>query len=126
MGVDSGMVNPALADLVRAVGAELGRTTARLRRVEFALLNGGKSDAPGTANPLVSDVRTDIQMLDLVIQTLDDLGPLLEALGREMVEPKSADASELLGRLRLEDLRRDLSQLDGFVTSNAGGSIEMF
>ena len=68
----------------------------------------------------------DVQLLDLAIQTLDDLSPFTVALSAGLSDTKSVDTDKLMENLRLAGLRARLGRSGVSVPQGQGGSIEMF
>ena len=68
----------------------------------------------------------DVQLLDLAIQTLDDLSPFIVALSAGLADTKSVNTEQLMDNLRLAGLRARLSRSGASVTHDEGGSVEMF
>lgn len=111
---------PDACDLVAAIGQELDNTAALLRRAEEAILTA-------LANPQSDAFQmADIQLLDLAIQTLDDLSPFIVALSAGLSDTKSVDTNQLMESLRLAGLRARLNRSGTAVTSGSSGSIELF
>ncbi|MEM9320272.1 MAG: hypothetical protein AAGA70_14910 [Pseudomonadota bacterium] len=111
---------PDACDLIAAVGQELDHTAALLRRAEEAILTAladPKRDAFQMA---------DVQLLDLAIQTLDDLSPFIVALSVGLTDTRSVDTDRLMASLRLAGLRARLGRSGTAVSQSDGGSIEMF
>jgi len=112
--------HPDACDLVAAVGQELENTSALLRRAEDAIL-AALADPQKDAFAMA-----DVQLLDLAIQTLDDLSPFIVALSAGLADTKSVDTEGLMDSLRLAGLRARLSHSGASITQSDAGSIELF
>lgn len=111
---------PDACDLVAAIGQELDNTAVLLRRAEEAILTA-------LADPNRDAFQmADVQLLDLAIQTLDDLSPFVVALSAGLSDTKSVDTSQLMESLRLAGLRARLNRSGSSVPQSDGGSIELF
>lgn len=114
------MNSPDACDLVAAIGQELDNTATLLRRAEEAILTA-------LAEPHRDAFQmADVQLLDLAIQTLDDLSPFIVALSTGLIDTKSVNVDQLMQSLRLAGLRARLSHSGTAITPNDGGSIELF
>lgn len=107
-------------DIVAAVSQELSRSADRLRRVEGVLLR------TLSARFGSRDALADVQSLDLVIQTIDDLAPLLQLVSEGLRSEAGVTPAELLESLRLDHLRDDLARLDAVPTRRETGHPELF
>ena len=111
---------PDACDLIAAIGQELENTSAVLRRAEEAILTA-LADPERDAFQMA-----DVQLLDLAIQTLDDLSPFIVALSAGLSDTKTVDTEKLMQNLRLAGLRARLSRSGTTGLQSDGGSIEMF
>ncbi|TCM85059.1 hypothetical protein [Rhodovulum steppense] len=116
----AGEVAPlALATVLGGLGHELGHAADLLRRYERAVL----------ARESVPDERPrgarELQLVDLVIQILDDLGPLAARLADE-VPPGTAIPGAVLDQLRLDQLRTLLGGPTRREAPHSGGHIDVF
>ncbi|MBF9031121.1 hypothetical protein HKCCE3408_12015 [Rhodobacterales bacterium HKCCE3408] len=111
--------HPDARDLVEATGRELAHTAAILRRAEEAILTA-LSDPERDAFQMA-----DVQLLDLAIQTLDELAPFMAALSSGVSDTRTVDTSSLIEGLRLAGLRARLTRT-GHAAPPEDGSIEMF
>ncbi|MEM6610222.1 MAG: hypothetical protein AAF689_16790 [Pseudomonadota bacterium] len=111
---------PDACDLVAAVGRELDHTAELLRRAEEAILFA-LADPDRDAFQMA-----DVQLLDLAIQTLDDLSPFISALSAGLEDARTVDTATLIESLRLAGLRARLTRSGSAVSQSDGGSVEMF
>lgn len=111
---------PDAGDLVAAIGTELAQTSSLLRKAEEAILIA-LSDPQRDAFSM-----TDIQLLDLAIQTLDDLSPFISALSAGLEDTRTVDTERLLDSLRLAGLRARLTRSGNGAAQTEAGSVEMF
>lgn len=111
---------PDACDLVAAIGQELDNTATLLRRAEEAILTA-LADPDRDAFQMA-----DIQLLDLAIQTLDDLSPFIVALSAGLSDTKTVNTEQLMESLRLAGLRARLNRSGTAMTPSEGGSIELF
>lgn len=114
------MSSPDASDLVAAIGQELDNTAILLRKAEEAILTA-------LADPNTDAFQmADVQLLDLAIQTLDDLSPFIVALSTGLVDTKTVDTSQLMESLRLAGLRARLNRSGTSAPQAEGGSVELF
>lgn len=112
--------SPDASDLVAAIGQELDNTAILLRKAEEAILTA-------LADPNTDAFQmADVQLLDLAIQTLDDLSPFIVALSTGLVDTKTVDTSQLMESLRLAGLRARLNRSGTSAPQAEGGSVELF
>lgn len=111
---------PDACDLVAAIGQELDNTATLLRRAEDAILTALSEPERDVFQ------MADIQLLDLAIQTLDDLSPFIVALSAGLSDTKTVNIDQLMESLRLAGLRARLSHSSAAITPSEGGSIELF
>ncbi|GAA0289396.1 hypothetical protein [Rhodovulum strictum] len=109
----------ALATMLGGLGHELGHAADLLRRYERAVL--ARATSP---DPKPGGVR-DLQLVDLVIQILDDLGALATRLAQETPPAANIPAS-VLEDLRLDQLRALLGGPTRRHQPHSGGNIEVF
>ncbi|SIO03037.1 hypothetical protein SAMN05444722_0171 [Rhodovulum sp. ES.010] len=109
----------ALEALLAGLGDELLHAAELLRRYERAVLShkAVADVAPGGAREL--------QLVDLVIQILEDLGPLSQAMAAA-APPDASVPAELVDRLRLDQLRAVLGGATPRETPHSGGHIDFF
>ncbi len=112
--------SPDARELVKAIGQELDNTAMLLRRAEEAILVA-LADPDRDAFQMA-----DVQLLDLAIQTLDELSPFIVALSASLADTKSVDTERLMEGLRLAGLRARLSRSGATIGTSGGGSVEMF
>ncbi|HDR29897.1 hypothetical protein [Rhodovulum sp.] len=108
-----------LARLLGGLGHELGHAVDLLRRYERAVLA-----RTGTPAPSVGGAR-ELQLIDLVIQILDDLGPLAERLARATPADTCIPGS-VLEDLRLDQLRTLFGGPTRREAPHSGGHIDVF
>lgn len=112
--------SPDACDLIAAIGQELDNTATLLRRAEEAIL-------AALADPHKDAFQmADVQLLDLAIQTLDDLSPFVVALSAGLSDTKSVNTEQLMESLRLAGLRARLNRSSAAVPLADGGSVELF
>ncbi|MBF9035124.1 hypothetical protein HKCCE2091_12835 [Rhodobacterales bacterium HKCCE2091] len=111
---------PDACELLSAAGTELSHTAALLRRAEEAIFTALSDPDRGAFE------MADVQLLDLAIQTLDDLSPFLTALSSGLIDTQTIDTDQLLDSLRLAGLRARLTRVSSAVATATKGSIEMF
>ena len=106
---------------MRCSSSSKDSAAALLRRAEeaiFAALADPRRDAFEMA---------DVQLLDLAIQTLDDLAPFMAALSAGLLDTQTVDTKRLLDSLRLAGLRARLTRVGpGLKHAPNTSSIEMF
>lgn len=109
----------ALGALLWGLGNELDHAAELLRRYERAVL--AHRSLTGTA----AGGASELQLVDLVIQILEDLGPLVARLSGE-VPPETAIPAGLVDDLRLDQLRGVLGGATPREAPHAGGHIDVF
>lgn len=111
---------PGVGELVAAVSKELTHTAALLRRAEEAVLTA-LADPKRDAFQLA-----DVQLLDLAIQTLEDLSPFVMELSTGVPESEVIDVIQLLDDLKLAGLRARLGKNESASTKCSSANVEMF
>ncbi|ARE41756.1 hypothetical protein RGUI_3615 [Rhodovulum sp. P5] len=110
---------PDLASVLGVLGHEMGHAAELLRRYERAvLMNAGETTPARTG-------ASELQLVDLVIQILEDLGPFSKALSETL--PKDLTVPpEIIDGLRLDQLRCHLGGTTLRETPHSGGHIDFF
>lgn len=114
---DMEAVPPDLVAVLRGLGREMEHAAELLRRYERAVLD----HAPAGTRPRAGD----LQLVDLVIQILEDVGPFSVALAN-LVPPGTAVPAALIDEMRLDQLRQHLGGGAVRRTPHSGGEIDVF
>jgi len=115
---DIDIAGPDLPTVLTALGQELAHAAELLRRYERAVLT--HTDVSG-AKVGVSE----LQLVDLVIQILEELGPFSRGLAG-CAQEGDAIPSDLIERLRLDQLRVHLGGRAPRRAPHSGGHIDFF
>ncbi|MGC9417854.1 MAG: hypothetical protein ACP5EN_02675 [Rhodovulum sp.] len=108
-----------LDTLLCGLGHELDHAAELLRRYERAVL--AHKSLPGTG----AGGARELQLVDLVIQILEDLGPLSRHVSAEV--PTGTEVPRaVVGRLRLDQLRAVLGGPEHRDRPHVGGHIDVF
>ncbi|TCO70761.1 hypothetical protein [Rhodovulum euryhalinum] len=108
-----------LATLLDGLGHELDHAAELLRRYERAVL--AHKSLPGAAQ----GGARELQLVDLVIQLLEDLGPLTGRVA-ETIPPDAAVPCAVVEGLRLDQLRAVLGGATRREKPHSGGHIDVF
>lgn len=100
-------------------GHELSHAAQLLRRYERAVLERRAAQA---APPVGA---SELQLVDLVIQILEDMAPFSQELAKLMPETVHVPV-ELIDQLRLDQLRAVLGSAELRDAPHAGGDIDVF
>ncbi|ANB35370.1 hypothetical protein A6024_15465 [Rhodovulum sulfidophilum] len=100
-------------------GHELQHAAELLRRYEKAVLERQVSQAVRQGG------ASELQLVDLVIQILEDMAPFSQDLAKLMPEETRVPES-LIDRLRLDQLRAVMGGAEIRDTPHSGGDIDVF
>ncbi|RAP42938.1 hypothetical protein [Rhodovulum kholense] len=110
---------PGLQRVMTTFGHELLHAAELLRRYEKAVLERR------AAHPARVGSASELQLVDLVIQILEDMAPFGQELARLMPEDVQVPGS-LIEQLRLDQLRAVMSTAEKRDAPHAGGDIDVF
>ncbi|NDK36589.1 hypothetical protein [Rhodovulum sulfidophilum] len=110
---------PRLREIMDVFGHELQHAAELLRRYEKAVLERQVSRAVRQGG------ASELQLVDLVIQILEDMAPFSQDLAKLMPEETRVPES-LIGRLRLDQLRAVMGSAEIRDTPHSGGDIDVF
>ncbi|MBL3561836.1 hypothetical protein [Rhodovulum sulfidophilum] len=110
---------PRLPEVMDVFGHELQHAAELLRRYEKAVLERQVSQAVRQGG------ASELQLVDLVIQILEDMAPFSQDLAKLMPEETRVPES-LIDRLRLDQLRAVMGGSEIRDAPHSGGDIDVF
>ena len=110
---------PDMASILEAMGEEMSHAADLLRRYERAVLDRRLAPETGTG------AASELQLVDLVIQILEDVAPFSRALA-DYVPDATRVPPALIAQLRLDQLRTHLGGAAPRDAPHIGGHIDFF
>jgi hypothetical protein len=117
--MSEGCQEPKIASVLAALGEEMSHAAELLRRYERAVLVHKRVADAG------SGAASELQLVDLVIQILEDVAPFSRALADQVPDDVRVPPA-LIEQLRLDQLRVHLAGTETRAAPHSGGHIDVF